>query len=467
MATLATLTLDVVDLLFGQTPTQRPDADSLATAVLDDTDTSFQFTQAGKQFWLRGDYAEKWDGTGTAGEVVLLLADHDTASTDITVARAQRRTTAATETSVATFTFTDAGDVWTSPAAHGLSVGDQVYFSTAGTNATGYAANTRYFVASVPLTTTCTLSATLGGAAVAGTTDGTGWVMARVAHNSGTLWLKNPAFTATEIQRAINEVIDSDLQTGIWYRTNRTVTYQTNRTRYPLNASDYKIDRVYQVDVDATSLGTATFANAGDTWTLVAHGLAVGDPVRFSAAGSAPTEYAAGVIYWVATVPTADTFTLSATESTTVLVGSNDSTGTWTLQDVIGFNFTEYDGNAYEVVTNVATDVESTGRALLFHRFVDTGATIHYVARTRPSSSAISSLPTEIANLVPWGAVARLAGGTAIRHRYAPASAQTTVPYVDASFFKTKFDEMVDRYRTKLLTELAPQKHWHYGPVRG
>ena len=475
MATLATLTLDVLDMLYGQTPTQRPDQDTLAIAVASATDTSWLFANAGNQFWSAGDYAEYFDGTGTAGEVVRLRTSHDSAAY-VTVDRAQRRTTAAAATVIGTATYDETGgaaeDLWTVSAAHGLSVGDNVVFSVAGTGATGYAASTGYYVVSVPAVTTLTLASTAGDSAIAGSGDGTGWTLVTPAYSDGDLFVRNPPFICTEIARAINETIDSDLQTGIWYRTNRTITYQTDRYRYPLNASDYKVDRMYQVDVDATTLGSATFDVTGgaaeDLWTLASHGLAVGDPVRFSAVGTGASPYEAGVTYWVATVPTANTFTLSATESTIILEGTTtDSVGTWTLQDIIAFNFTEYDGNAYDVVTNVATTVESTGRAVLLRRIVDSGATIHYVARSRPSSSAIASLPTEIANLVPWGAVARLAGGTAIRQRYAPASTQITTPYIDASFFKAQFNEMVDRYRTKLLGELAPQRHWQFGPIRG
>ncbi len=77
-----------------------------------------------------------------------------------------------------TFTITgvDSTDVFTTNAAHGLSVGDQVTLPTltGGSNLTA-SATTRYFVATVPSTTTLTLVTAAGAAVNMGSniTDGT------------------------------------------------------------------------------------------------------------------------------------------------------------------------------------------------------------------------------------------------------------------------------------------------------
>jgi len=73
-----------------------------------------------------------------------------------------------------TFTTTmtiAAPGVLTTASAHGLARNHRVYLSTTGALPTGLTANTLYYVASAPTTTTLTLSATLGGAAI--TTSGT------------------------------------------------------------------------------------------------------------------------------------------------------------------------------------------------------------------------------------------------------------------------------------------------------
>lgn len=74
-------------------------------------------------------------------------------------------------TAFGTVTFTDTGDVVTFATPHGLAVGDQVVFGTI-TSTTGITAGTVYYVRTVPSTTTVTLSATLNGATLALTTDG-------------------------------------------------------------------------------------------------------------------------------------------------------------------------------------------------------------------------------------------------------------------------------------------------------
>ncbi|KKN73788.1 hypothetical protein LCGC14_0397360 [marine sediment metagenome] len=477
MATLQTLTLDVIDQIFGQTPLERPAVDRLTVPVLESTSTLFRFDLSGRIMWEYGSYAEFFDGTGTAGEVVQLMAEHDTPGADVPVTRAQRRSSAAARTAIGsdwTFDFSGGAsdDLWTSSAVHGLSVGDAMFFTSDGGGATEWAIDIIYYAVTVPSTTTATLSTTKGGAALQGSDDTSGnWAAATPAYAPGAVFLKDPPFTHTEIQRAINETIDSDLMRGCWFSTQRTISPTENRTRYPANASDILIEKMYQFDTPSTSIGTTTFIFTGsaveDEWTTsTAHGLSVGDMVSFSAVGTAPTEYALGVIYYVATVPTTLTFTLSANEDTTPLAGTANSSGTWTIQNVI-FNYREFPTRWYEIKHAQASATDSTGNSILLTGYHDVNDTIYYSARTRPSSSDISSLPTEITNLIPWGAVARLTGGTSVRGRYAESAAQTsTVAYADAAWFQTQFEDMVDQYRNQLEEDVPLLKRWEYGPTQ-
>jgi hypothetical protein len=476
MATLQSLTLDVLDMIFGQTPTERPAVDRLTTAVLESTSTMFRFDLSGSIMWEYASYAERFDGTGTAGEVIQLMEEHDTVGGDVPVLRAQRRSSAASRTAIGgnwTFDFTGGAsdDLWTSSTAHGLSVGDEMFFTSDGGGATEWAIDTLYYAVTVPSTTTATLATTKGGAALQGSDDTSGnWAAATPAYSPGDVWLKDPPFTHTEIQRAINDTIDSDLMRGCWFRTQRTLSPTANRTRYPANASDTLIEKMYQFDTPSTEIGNVTFDFTGgaseDLWTSSsAHDLSVGDMVSFSAVGTAPTEYALGVIYYVATVPSTTTFTLSANEDTTPLAGTADDTGTWTLQNVV-FNYREFPTRWYEIKHAQASATDSTGKSILLTGYHDVNDTIYYSARTRPSSSDISSLPTEIANLIPWGAVARLTGGTSVRGRYAESAAQTsTVAYADATWFQTQFEDMVDQYRNQLEEDVPLLKRWEFGPT--
>lgn len=76
-------------------------------------------------------------------------------------------------------TFTDTGDIVTTATPHGLNVDDTVIVG-AVTGTTGIAANTVYYVKTVPSSTTYTLSATKGGATLALTTNGSSVSSSRV-----------------------------------------------------------------------------------------------------------------------------------------------------------------------------------------------------------------------------------------------------------------------------------------------
>lgn len=386
MATLASLTLDCLDMLYGQTPHSRPDLDTLATAVADAADTLWQFNQAGNQFWARGDYAERFLGTGVASEVVLLLEDHDTAAADVEVLRAQRRTT----------------------AAGGFAAGDA--------------------------------------------------------------FLRNPPFTHTEIQKEINAVVDSDLQVGLWYRQTRKFSVETGRNRYPLEAGDFQVERLYQADTQQTEIGAASFTAADNRWTLTDHGLSVGDAVRFTSDGGdpEPTEYTTGTVYWVVAVPTTSTFELSKTEGGSTLGGANNSTDDWTVATVGVFNFREIDVHGYEVISEVTSEIEPTGRALLVRSYWSADAPLYAVVRSRPDSTAIADLPSDIAAMIPWGTLSRLTGGTVSRQRYGTDdTSRSTISFADSEFFRLRFEDMVDRYKTKLLTDLQPARRFRMGPISG
>jgi hypothetical protein len=78
---------------------------------------------------------------------------------------------------------------------------------------------------------------------------------------------------------------------------------------------------------------TITVANATDIWTTgAAHGLEVGDRIQLSNSGGAlPAGSAASTDYYVKTVPSTTTLTLSASDGGAILDVSGDGTGTHTL----------------------------------------------------------------------------------------------------------------------------------------
>lgn len=70
---------------------------------------------------------------------------------------------------------------------------------------------------------------------------------------AGDEFLKNNPYPAVLIRRFINEVIDTDLAPHVWYRSERTITWDTTVGYYSLNASDFDVEQMYQVDLDGNT----------------------------------------------------------------------------------------------------------------------------------------------------------------------------------------------------------------------
>jgi len=81
------------------------------------------------------------------------------------------------------------------------------------------------------------------------------------------------------------------------------------------------------------SLGTFTVTIASPAvFTLVAHGLQVGELIRFTTTGALPTGLSANTDYFVSNVPSADTFRVSATLGGADVNTSGSQSGTHTAQ---------------------------------------------------------------------------------------------------------------------------------------
>lgn len=380
MATLASLTLDVEEMLLGVAQIERPWEDSLSTQVTDAADTTWRFTSYNG--WKLNDYCEVLDTTGAADEIVILAADAVVG--DTTVRRAQRG-------------------------------------STVHTGAIAAATGIR----------------------------------------------KNPAYPRVTIARFIGDCIDTMLWPNVWYRAQRSLTWDNDSGYYSLTATDFDVEEMYQLDLSGKTVGAATFANATDTWTLASHGLIVGDHVRFTSAnGSAtPAEYAIDTDYWVLTVPTADTFTIGITaDAASAVNGLANSTAGWTLERRLP-SYHPFPRGWWALQTE--SPARSTDRILRVFRSYSPDETIYYTVKAKPSSSAISSLPAQLAAAVPWGACALLLGGTRAApmrtdpKRMPANDAFPTGQFVaDSRYFLAMFSELISTYRKGLLKEKQPLPRW-------
>jgi len=160
MATLATLTADTYELLYGIAQVERPEEDYLKTAIDNDGDTACQFTTP--TTWRKGDFAEAVSN----GEIIKFREDHPS-SGDVNIYKAQRGSTAG--------------------GTH--AIGDRFY--------------------------------------------------------------KNPTFTVTEIERAINHIIDNEMWPKVWKDASSTLTHVIGDTLYDLEAGAVEVVRVYQYNINS------------------------------------------------------------------------------------------------------------------------------------------------------------------------------------------------------------------------
>ena len=105
----------------------------------------------------------------------------------------------------------------------------------------------------------------------------------------------------------------------------------TNSTRYAA-LSKRCIPSASTLGHTGTSVGTPTFVNATDLWTLAAHGLLNGDIVDLTTSATLPTGYTINTVYFVVN-KTANDFQLSLTRGGAVVDGTTNGTGTQTVHN--------------------------------------------------------------------------------------------------------------------------------------
>ncbi len=105
----------------------------------------------------------------------------------------------------ASVTFTASNDRITTPSAHGLAVGDEVKVaSVSATN--GVTANQKYYVKSVPSSTTFTVSSSNGGAVNDVTADSTGGALTQIHDDDD-----SPTALVGFLRREVNTGVAGDI----------------------------------------------------------------------------------------------------------------------------------------------------------------------------------------------------------------------------------------------------------------
>ncbi|MEQ1862992.1 MAG: hypothetical protein ABMA13_23975 [Chthoniobacteraceae bacterium] len=133
-----------------------------------------------------------------------------------------------------------------------------------------------------------------------------------------------------------------------------------------VNVAGFSQAREYpNMATNSGTLGTFT-ANASTNVITVsaAHGLAIGDRVRVSSATTLPAGLAADTDYFVATVPSTTTLTVSATRSATSVDITDTGTGTHTITKFEGLNALAFERRAIHVAFRHLLDNSELARAL-------------------------------------------------------------------------------------------------------
>ena len=142
----------------------------------------------------------------------------------------------------------------------------------------------------------------------------------RTTNGSNYVTLKAPEALAANYTLTL-PLNDGDANQVLATDGSGVTSWTENKGRTTLTAN-----RTYYVGFD---LGTCTITNASPgVVALVSHGLAANDPVIFSTTGTLPAPLIAGAVYYVKTVLTADTFTVSLTAGGTVINTTSAGSGT-------------------------------------------------------------------------------------------------------------------------------------------
>jgi len=115
--------------------------------------------------------------------------------------------------------------------------------------------------------------------------------------------------------------------------TNLTIASNHNMAGViiPISCSTDICDRDIEIRIEE-KLYTVTISQASPcVVTKVTHGLSANDPISFSTTGALPSGLTAGTMYFVKTVLTADTFTVSATVGGTAINTNSAGSGTHSL----------------------------------------------------------------------------------------------------------------------------------------
>ncbi len=236
--------------------------------------------------------------------------------------------------------------------SHGMTAGTGIIFSTTGALPTGVTAGTTYYVATVPSTNTFTVSA-----ASAGTT---------ITASTNTFTKNSHGLTAgTALQFRSSNTLPSPLALNTTYyvlsanlATNSfRVSTTTNGTAVSVSGGSGTLSYYVLTKTTGSQTGIHSYTKVGapSLFTSSNHGLAVGDPIAISTTATMPTPLSASTIYYVVSVPTTNTFTISATSGGTGINVTGASSGMKFIELLATTNSSQSGTQSYATNTDAFT----------------------------------------------------------------------------------------------------------------
>jgi hypothetical protein len=121
----------------------------------------------------------------------------------------------------------------------------------------------------------------------------------------------------------------------------------------------------------------------------------------------------------------------------------------------------------WEVVTDVDTSMVTSGRILRLYRWYSDTDDIYYTARSKYMFTDLANIPAEVADIVTWGAVARILATSAPSKRIDPARSSALAQgeeanqlYTDAEYYRAQFERMKGMYRRRLIADKRLRAGW-------
>lgn len=212
---------------------------------------------------------------------------------------------------------------------HALTAGTAIVFNTTGSLYSGLTAGTAYYVAPVTTSNTFTLTTMSSGTTVT-VTPGSAVNFTVTKANPAVFTSSSHGLTAgTAIKLQTTGSMYSPLSSGSTYYV-RSQSLQTSSFTVSTSSGGSAVN----TSNGGSQSGTHSYVRE-TVFTKNSHGLAVNDPIVFTTTGSLPTGISVNTVYYVRTVPTNNTFTISATSGGTPIFASGSQSGTHSFFELL------------------------------------------------------------------------------------------------------------------------------------